>query len=253
MWYDRFSVKGKRVFLTGAAGGIGIALTRAFLDAGAMVFAVTRRESTNWEGLDSEYNGLFFSIICNLSREDDILRAINTVEEKGGVDVLVNNASTTDKNKMLSYQVETIRKTFQVNFEAAFLLCAAIAPQMAARGKGSIINITSINAERAFPNNPAYVSSKGALRMLTKSLARDFGGQGVRANNICPGYVHTRMTAESYADPIGYEERCSHTMLGRWAEPDDIIGPCLFLASDASAYITGADIVVDGGWLAKGM
>ena len=134
MWYDRFSVKGKRVFLTGAAGGIGIALTRAFLDAGAMVFAVTRRESTNWEGLDSEYNGLFFSIICNLSREDDILRAINTVEEKGGVDVLVNNASTTDKNKMLSYQVETIRKTFQVNFEAAFLLCAAIAPQMAARG-----------------------------------------------------------------------------------------------------------------------
>jgi len=89
--------------------------------------------------------------------------------------------------------------------------------------------------------------------MLTKAVARDFGEKGVRANNLCPGYVRTRMTAASYADPVRYEERRSRTMLGRWAEPEDMVGPCLFLASDASAYVTGIDLIVDGGWTAKGM
>lgn len=89
--------------------------------------------------------------------------------------------------------------------------------------------------------------------MLTKALARDFGERGVRANNVSPGYVHTRMTAASFADRVKNEERRSHTMLGRWAAPEDIVGSCLFLASEASAYITGTDLVVDGGWLAKGL
>jgi NAD(P)-dependent dehydrogenase (short-subunit alcohol dehydrogenase family) len=149
--------------------------------------------------------------------------------------------------------VEILNETMSVNFEAAWRLCGAIAPLMASRGGGSIINVTSINAEAALPGNPAYIASKAALRMLTKSLARDFGHLGVRANNLCPGYVHTKMTSRSHADPLKYEERKARTMLGRWAEPEDLVGPCIFLASDASAYITGADIHVDGGWLAKGL
>lgn len=110
-----------------------------------------------------------------------------------------------------------------------------------------------MNAEQAWPGNPAYITTKSALRMLTKAVARDFGGRGVRANNLCPGYVHTKLTETSFSDPRMYEERRSHTMLGRWGTPDDMVGPCLFLASDASKYITGLDLHVEGGWLAKGM
>ena len=124
---------------------------------------------------------------------------------------------------------------------------------MAARGTGSIIHLTTMNAEQAWPGNPAYITAKSALRMLTRAVARDFGERGVRANNLCPGYVHTRLTEASFSDPGMYEERRSHTMLGRWGVPDDMVGPCLFLASDASRYITALDLHVEGGWLAKGM
>ena len=89
--------------------------------------------------------------------------------------------------------------------------------------------------------------------MLTKAVARDFGAQNVRANNLCPGYIHTDMTAGSYSDPQRREELRNRTMLGRWGEPADLVGPCLFLASDAAAYVTGADLYVDGGWAAKGL
>jgi len=89
--------------------------------------------------------------------------------------------------------------------------------------------------------------------MLTKAVARDFGESGVRANNLCPGYVHTKMTAASHSEPERHLARRRRTMLGRWAEPEDMVGPCLFLASDASAYVTGIDLIVDGGWTAKGL
>ena len=253
MWADRFSVAGKVVFLTGAAGGIGLALVKAFLEGGARVFAVTRRQGSDWQGLDTRFGDALLPVFCHLESENEVLNAIKKAESQYPIDVLLNNASETPREPVNFYDIEVFRKTFAVNFEAAYLLCGYLAPRMAERGNGSIINITSINAERAFPGNPSYVVSKGALRMLTKALARDFGERGVRANNVSPGYVHTRMTAASFADRVKNEERRSHTMLGRWAAPEDIVGSCLFLASDASAYITGTDLVVDGGWLAKGL
>ena len=118
---------------------------------------------------------------------------------------------------------------------------------------GSIINFTSINAELAFPNNPAYVASKGGLKMLGKSLAKDWAKHGIRVNNIGPGYFKTDMTKESYENKQMRTKRTERTMLGRWGDMIDIIGPCIFLASDASSYVTGQDIYVDGGWLANGL
>jgi len=118
---------------------------------------------------------------------------------------------------------------------------------------GSIINITSLNAELAFPNNPAYVASKGGLKMLSKALARDWGIYGIRVNNLGPGYIKTDMTEASFNNKTTRKEREERTMLGRWGEVDDLIGPCVFLASDASEYITGQDIYIDGGWLGKGL
>jgi NAD(P)-dependent dehydrogenase (short-subunit alcohol dehydrogenase family) len=118
---------------------------------------------------------------------------------------------------------------------------------------GSIINITSIGAELGFPDNPAYVAAKGALKQLTRSLALDLGSFGIRVNNIGPGYFRTDMTNGSWNDPQLKEDRTRRTILGRWGQPEDLAGAVIFLASDASRYITGQDLYMDGGWLAKGL
>jgi len=124
---------------------------------------------------------------------------------------------------------------------------------MKSAGGGSIINITSLNAELAFPGNPAYMASKGALRQLTRSAAYDLAPYGIRANNIAPGYIKTAMTEKSYNNQQLYEARQSRTILGRWGTPGDLAGAAIFLASNASSYITGQDLYVDGGWNIKGL
>jgi gluconate 5-dehydrogenase len=124
---------------------------------------------------------------------------------------------------------------------------------MVEQQSGSIINITSINAERGFPGNPAYVAAKGALKQLSKALAVDLAPYGIRVNNIGPGYFHTDMTNGSWQDPERRAQRSNHTLLGRWGEGADLAGLVILLASPAAAYITGQDFYVDGGWLAKGL
>jgi NAD(P)-dependent dehydrogenase (short-subunit alcohol dehydrogenase family) len=251
---ERFSLAGKNVLLTGAAGGIGMALLEGLIEAGARVIASTRHPDTDWRGLDKKFGGQLVPVVCELADQEQIKVVIKVIEEEyAGCDVLINNASDCPHPKENYYDLQALNHTMKVTLDAAYLLCGEIAPQMAGRGHGSIINVTSINAELAWPGSPAYITSKSALRMLTRAVARDFGAYGVRANNLSPGYVHTRMTDGSFNDPAMYEERRSHTMLGRWANLDDLVGPCIFLASDASAYVTGVDLHVDGGWLAKGM
>ena len=154
---------------------------------------------------------------------------------------------------MLDYPNDAWQKTFQVNLEAPFQLSRRLAPRMQAQGGGSIINVTSIGAERGFPDNPAYGAAKGALKQLTKSMATDLGSRGIRVNNLGPGYFHTDMTRQSHSDPARREARAARTLLGRWGEPADLAGAVIFLASDASSYMTGQDLYIDGGWLAKGL
>jgi NAD(P)-dependent dehydrogenase (short-subunit alcohol dehydrogenase family) len=118
---------------------------------------------------------------------------------------------------------------------------------------GSIINITSLNSELAFPGNPSYVAFKGALKQLTKSIALDFGEHNIRANNLGPGYIKTKMTEKSWHNEESNEARKNKTALKRWGHPEDLVGAAIFLASNASNYVTGQDIYVDGGWLIKGL
>jgi NAD(P)-dependent dehydrogenase (short-subunit alcohol dehydrogenase family) len=128
-----------------------------------------------------------------------------------------------------------------------------VCKNMKKRYKGSIINITSLNSEQAFPENAAYVSSKGALKQLTKSAALDLGKYNIRVNNVGPGYMRTAMTMKSWEDPVKNKQRKEKTALNRWGTPSDLIGACVFLASNASSYVTGQDLYVDGGWLIKGL
>jgi gluconate 5-dehydrogenase len=117
----------------------------------------------------------------------------------------------------------------------------------------SIVNVTSIGSVLGMPGNPGYGAAKGGLRVLSKALAIDLAPLGIRVNNLAPGYIRTAMTEASWADPERRAQRERHTMLGRWGTPDDLVGAAIFLASDASAYVTGLDLFVDGGWTAKGM
>jgi NAD(P)-dependent dehydrogenase (short-subunit alcohol dehydrogenase family) len=124
---------------------------------------------------------------------------------------------------------------------------------MSKKRSGSVINVTSLGSELAFPGNPSYQVSKAALRQLSKALSIDFGKYGIRINNVCPGYILTSMTEKSYGNKKLREERSRRMILNRWGKPEDLVGPCIFLASKASSYMTGTDVYVDGGWLAKGL
>lgn len=247
-----FSVKGRVIIITGANGSIGREISLALANCGAYVY-----------GIDAKLSHLILShqTVSLSYRRCDITNAegfkkicVKIYRKHGHIDVLINNAGVTyPVGEKKSYPKVKWEKTLQVNLTGAFLCSQVAAGYMKRNKKGSIINITSLNAERGFPDNPAYVASKGGLKMLGKALARDWGRHGIRVNNIGPGYFITSMTKNSYQNLKTRKFRESITMLGRWGETKDLIGPCIFLASDASSYITGQDLYVDGGWLANGL
>jgi NAD(P)-dependent dehydrogenase (short-subunit alcohol dehydrogenase family) len=251
-----FSLEGKIAVVTGASRGLGEAIAEALLGAGATVLLISANqdrltaatEALRRRGLDAH------QWRCDLADREQIAALISHVQEKfGRLDILVNNAGISQGHDLVGYPDEIWDRTISINLEAAFFLARGFAAMMKAQGSGSIINITSLNAELGFPNNPAYVAAKGALKQLGKSLAVDLGPFGVRVNNVGPGYFHTDMNALSWNDPQRHQQRAQRTLLGRWGEPQDLAGVIILLASNASAYITGQDFYVDGGWLAKGL
>jgi NAD(P)-dependent dehydrogenase (short-subunit alcohol dehydrogenase family) len=246
----RFSVTDKTVIVTGASRGIGYAITKGFLESEANVALIARSDSIH--ELASSFPDRALALPCDLTESDAATRICkSTLARFGAIDVLVNNAGITLPNED-PYSEAAWDRTLDVNLKAAFLLSAAAAEHMKGRG-GSIINITSIGAVQGFPGNPSYQAAKGGLRQLTKAMARDWAEHNIRVNTICPGYILTDMCAASYADPQKRAERSARMMLDRWGAPEDLVGPCIFLASNASSYITGCDLPVDGGWTAKGM
>ncbi|MEX1233113.1 MAG: glucose 1-dehydrogenase [Planctomycetaceae bacterium] len=253
---ELFSLQGKVALVTGATRGLGRAVAEALLRAGATVvlngsnaekLAETTR-SFRSEGLAA------LDYACDLSGAAAVTELAEFVlTQQPRIDVLVNNAGVTFPHDLADYPDEFWQQTFRVNLEAPFQLARKLSSRMKEQGSGSIINVTSIGAELGFPNNPAYGAAKGALKQLTKSLAFDLGPFGIRVNNLGPGYFHTDMAHLSYSDPERREARARRTMLGRWGEPEDLAGAVIFLASDASRFMTGQDLYIDGGWLAKGL
>ena len=234
--------------MTGGARGNGKAIAQGFLDYGAAVYTI---DLISREPLDGKETILVGDITVEKTIQS-LVRQI--IKERPRIDILLNNAGITIPAVSENYSLTDWRKTLDTDLTAHFRLSQLVARNMIEkRTGGSIINITSLGAELGFPENPAYVSAKGGLKMLTKALAADWAKYNIRVNNICPGYIHTNMNDKSFNDPELYTERLKKMMIPRWGNPDDLIGAAIFLASDASAYVTGIDLPVDGGWLAKGL
>lgn len=242
---DIFSVSGKKVLVTGAARGNGKAIADGFADAGASVFYLDATSDViNNINVLNDSNHQAYQVDIT---EIDQLRS--TLDVIGDIDVLVNNAGITLSQDSSPDHWE---KTLSVNLSAAYNLCQLVRDGMIRRGGGSIINITSISAHMGSSGNPSYHASKGGLRYMSKGLAADLGQFNIRVNCICPGYINTNMTKFSFNDEERHKNIKSRTMLNRWGESSDLIGTSIFLASDASSYITGSDIMVDGGLVNKG-
>lgn len=225
-----FSIKNKIAIVTGSESGLGKAIAEGFKKAKAIVYGFDKKKGQD---------------ITNISKLLPCINYIYTMHKQ--VNILVNCAGIT----ISGWNIYDFQETIYTNLFSQFNLIHKIFPIM--KEGSSIINITSLASEQGFTDNPGYVASKGGMKALTKALAKDLAKYGIRVNNICPGYFITDMTEKSFKNPQLNEKRKNRTILKRWGEPKEIVGTAIFLASNASSYITGTDIIVDGGWLANGI
>jgi gluconate 5-dehydrogenase len=240
-----FSLAGKIAVVTGASRGIGAAIASGLHGAGATVFGLSR-SGTAPQGVTA--------IACDLSDDEAIDNAFRAIAATAGrIDALVNAAGISLPAQSAESELARFRATVATDLTGVYTTILAAYPLLKNAGSAAIVNVTSINSIRGFPGNPGYVAAKAGLAGLTRALAADYAPDGIRVNALAPGYVATEMTAKSFADPVMHEDRRRHTMLGRWGQPADMIGAAIFLTSDASAYVTGQEIFVDGGWTTKGL
>lgn len=244
--HSLFSLAGKTILVAGASRGIGMVIAEGLSSASATVIGLGRSVS----GLSS----IFEYQQCDIRNRLQFAHLVDAcVNQHGSIDGYFHVAGATKPSADTLQDIADFEVTLQHNLISPYACCIEVGKKMVQQRRGSIVTVTSIGSMLAFPNNPGYITSKGGLRMMTKALAHDLGKFNIRANSLAPGYIHTAMTDASYNDPVRFAERSSRTMLGRWGEPSDLIGAAIFLASDASGYVTGTDLVVDGGWIAKGL
>ena len=242
--YEKFNVNDKVVIITGSNRGNGFAIASGLVSSGAKVIRIDVSFDSELSSYDIEFD------LSNIHKIDLLIKRI--YKKFGRIDALVNNAGISIPSRNPYPDQDTFEKTLLINLKSAFMLCSSVCPLMKKQNQGSIVNITSLGSKLGFPSNPSYQVSKAGLRQLTKAIARDWGQYGVRANNICPGYIKTKMTEKSFENKVLFQQRKDQTLIKRWGNPLDLVGPTIFLISEASSYITGTDLYVDGGWTANG-
>ncbi|GAB3409391.1 SDR family NAD(P)-dependent oxidoreductase [Flindersiella endophytica] len=246
-----FSLSGRTAIVTGGSSGIGRAIAEAFAEAGAAVVVVARGEQALKETTTAiaGQGGRAAYVVADLADRGELRRAADAaVAHFGEPDILLHAAGVNLRPPLDDLTVEQWDVTMALNLDAAFLLGQCFGPGMAERGWGRIINIGSQQSIRAFGNSGAYGVSKAAVLALTRSQAEAWSGRGVCCNAIGPGFVKTPLTEETLRDPVRETALAARSMMGRNGLPGDFRGVALFLASDASAYVTGQTIFVDGGF-----
>ena len=253
-----FRLDGKIALVTGGAHGIGQAMASALAHAGAkIVFNDIRQEMVDKgmqayaaEGIEA------YGYVCDVTDEAAVNQFVQRIrDEVGVIDILVNNAGMIKRTPMLEMTPDDFRQVVDINLNGPFIMAKAVIPGMIEKGSGKIINICSMMSELGRETIAGYAASKGGLKMLTKNICAEFGGANIQCNGIGPGYIATPQTAPlRELQPDGTQNPMnalimSKTPANRWGTPDDLKGPAVFLASEASNFVNGHILYVDGGML----
>ncbi|PNU01849.1 2-dehydro-3-deoxy-D-gluconate 5-dehydrogenase KduD [Novosphingobium guangzhouense] len=248
-----FDLTGKAALVTGANTGIGQAIAVALAEAGADVAVAGRSEPTETLALIAATGRKAVNIKADLSSIEPVSRVIDeAVAGLGKVDILVNNAGIIRRDDLLQFSEEDWDAVIDTNLKTLFFLSQAAAKGMVERGEGGkIVNIASLLTFQGGIRVPSYAAAKSGVSGVTKAMANELAPRGVQVNAIAPGYITTNNTAALVADETRNRQILERIPTGRWGKPDDIAGAAVFLASQASDYVTGQVLAVDGGWLAR--
>ena len=256
---NSFSLEGKVALVTGASYGIGFAIAKGMEECGATICFNDINEELMQRGMKAyEEAGIpVHGYVCDVTDEDAVQAMVAKIEEDvGGIDILVNNAGIIKRIPMCEMSAADFRKVVDVDLNAPFIVSKAVIPGMIKKGHGKIINICSMMSELGRETVSAYAAAKGGLKMLTRNICSEFGEHNIQCNGIGPGYIATPQTAPlRETQPDGSRHPfdqfiISKTPAARWGTPDDLVGPAVFLASDASDFVNGHVLYVDGGILA---
>lgn len=245
-----FNLSGKRALITGSSQGIGLALARGLAAAGAAI-VMNGRDGAKLEAAASALRGEGFTVqtlAFDATDHNAVRTAVDGFEAAhGAIDILVNNAGMQHRGPLEDFPAEAFEKLLQTNIASVFHVGQAVARHMIARGAGKIVNISSVQSALARPSIAPYTATKGAVTNLTKGMATDWAKYGLQCNAIAPGYFITPLNKALIDDPVFSEWLAKRTPAGRWGNVDELVGACIFLASEASSFVNGTVIFVDGG------
>ncbi len=246
-----FDLAGKTACVTGASSGLGRHAASVLAASGARVIGVARRRDqlADWQASAGGETAIVTADLADRSALADIAAEVG--DRFGSPDILVNAAGINTRQTADDVTPEGWDVTLDLNLAAPFFLAQSFAPAMKARGWGRIVNFASLQSNRAFPGGIAYGASKAGIAQLTRAMAECWSPHGITANALAPGFFRTELTSAVFSDPDRAARNAAQTCIGRNGEPEDLDGPLLFLCSDASAYVTGQVLAVDGGYTAK--
>lgn len=249
-----FDVSGKVALITGSSSGLGLAFAQCLAERGARVIMNGRDHRKLRSAIDSlkSIHGHIAGYVFDITDPVETQNAIaSIVREHGRIDVLVNNAGINIRAPLHEFTDEDWDKVIGINLTGTYRVSKEVAPHMIRQKQGKIINIGSMQSELGRPTIAPYAASKGGVKMLTKGMATDWAGYNIQVNAIGPGYFKTELTRPLYENPEFDAWLCNRTPSKRWGDPSELFGALLFLASDASSYVNGQMIYVDGGLLAS--
>jgi NAD(P)-dependent dehydrogenase (short-subunit alcohol dehydrogenase family) len=247
-------LKGRTAVITGGSRGLGEAMAKALAGAGAQI-ALAARDRAQLERVRNDVAALGGSadlFVADVTREDEVAKVAEAIRERfGNPQILINNAGINVRKNLVDYTLEEFRSVLDTSLISTFLMCRAFVPGMKGTGYGRILNMTSIMSHVSLPGRTAYSSAKAALLGLTRALALELAAEGITVNGISPGPIGTDMNLAIMNNPELNAQFVANVPVGRWGKVEEIGALACYLCSDAAGFITGTDILIDGGWTAR--